>query len=76
MMADLREMQVRTLVDETDIGKVQPGQTARVRVEAYPTRTFAGTVMKIEPRAVVEQNVTMFPVLVRLDNREGCSSPT
>jgi HlyD family secretion protein len=75
MMADLREMQVRTLVDETDIGKVQPGQTARVRVEAYPTRSFVGTVMKIEPKAVVEQNVTMFPVLVRLDNREGLLKP-
>jgi HlyD family secretion protein len=75
LMADLQEMQVRTLVDETDIGKVQPGQTARVRVEAYPTRTFLGTVLKIEPRAVVEQNVTMFPVLVRLDNREGLLKP-
>jgi HlyD family secretion protein len=75
MMADLREMQVRTLVDETDIGKVQPGQSARVRVEAYPTRSFLGTVMKIEPKAVVEQNVTMFPVLVRLENREGLLKP-
>jgi HlyD family secretion protein len=75
LMADLREMQVRTLVDETDIGKVRAGQTARVRVEAYPTRSFEGTVMKIEPRAVIEQNVTMFPVLVRLDNREGLLKP-
>jgi HlyD family secretion protein len=75
MMADLREMQVRTLVDETDIGKVQPGQSARVRVEAYPTRTFIGTVLKIEPKAVIEQNVTMFPVLVRLENREGLLKP-
>jgi HlyD family secretion protein len=75
LMADLREMQVRTLVDETDIGKVQPGQPARVRVEAYPTRSFAGTVLKIEPRAVIEQNVTMFPVLVRLDNRDGLLKP-
>jgi HlyD family secretion protein len=75
MMADLREMQVRTLVDETDMGKVQAGQVARVRVEAYPTRSFMGTVMKIEPQAVIEQNVTMFAVLVRLDNREGLLKP-
>jgi HlyD family secretion protein len=75
LMADLREMQVRTLVDETDIGKVRPGQSARVRVEAYPTRTFVGTVMKIEPKAVIEQNVTMFPVLVRLDNLDGLLKP-
>lgn len=75
LMADLAEMQVRTLVDETDIGQIQPGQPARVRVEAFPNRTFVGRVLKIEPQAVVEQNVTMFPVLVRLDNREGLLKP-
>lgn len=75
LMADLSTMQVRTLVDETDIGKVQPGQVARVQVEAYPDRSFVGTVYKIEPQAVVDQNVTMFPVLVRLDNRGGLLKP-
>jgi HlyD family secretion protein len=74
-MADLAEMQVRTLVDETDLGKIQPGQQARVTVEAFPGRTFMGTVLKIEPQAIVEQNVTMFPVLVRLENRDGALKP-
>ncbi|MGH7448058.1 MAG: efflux RND transporter periplasmic adaptor subunit, partial [Longimicrobiales bacterium] len=74
-MADLAEMQVRTLVDETDLGKIQPGQQARVSVEAFPGRTFRGTVLKIEPQAIVEQNVTMFPVLVRLENRDGALKP-
>ncbi|MGK7313199.1 MAG: efflux RND transporter periplasmic adaptor subunit [Candidatus Longimicrobiales bacterium M2_2A_002] len=74
-MADLSTMQVRTLVDETDIGKVESGQVARVRVEAYPNRTFDGRVYKIEPQAVIDQNVTMFPVLVRLDNEERLLKP-
>ena len=74
-MADLAIMQVRALVDETDIGRIQPGMTSRVSVEAYPDRTFRGTVYKIEPQAVVEQNVTMFPVLVRLENPEGVLKP-
>ncbi|MDX1675067.1 MAG: efflux RND transporter periplasmic adaptor subunit, partial [Longimicrobiales bacterium] len=74
-MADLSTMQVRTLVDETDIGKVESGQAARVQVEAYPNRSFIGTVYKIEPQAVVDQNVTMFPVLVRLDNEERLLKP-
>lgn len=74
-MADLNAMQVRTLVDETDLGRVKAGLTARVSVEAYPTRAFNGTVMKIEPQAVVDQNVTMFPVLVQLDNREQLLKP-
>jgi len=74
-MADLSLVQVRTLVDETDIGKVHEGQWALVTVAAYPDRPFEGSVMKIEPQSVTEQNVTMFPVLVRVDNREGTLRP-
>ena len=70
-MADLTTMEIRANVDEVDIGTVHPDQQARVTVEAYPNRTFVGKVAKIEPQAVVEQNVTMFPVLVRLDNSQG-----
>jgi HlyD family secretion protein len=69
LMANLGEMQVRTLVDETDMGQLEPGMVANVKVEAFPNRTFQGTVEKIEPQAIVEQNVTMFPVIVSIDNR-------
>jgi HlyD family secretion protein len=75
VMADLQEMQVRTLVSETDLGKIQAGMPARVSVEAFPGRPFPGTVTKIEPQAVVEQNVTMFPVLVHLSNQDGALKP-
>ncbi len=74
-MADLGLVQVRTLVDETDIGKIRTGQRATVTVDAFPNRPFEGTVLKIEPQAQTEQNVTMFPVLVRIDNRDGLLRP-
>lgn len=74
-MADLNLVQVRTLVDETDIGKVKPGLATTVTVDAYPNRPFRGEVLKIEPLAEVQQNVTMFPVLVRIDNRDGLLRP-
>jgi HlyD family secretion protein len=74
-MADLGLVQVRTLVDETDIGKIQVGQRATVTVDAFPNRPFEGSVLKIEPQALTEQNVTMFPVLVRIDNRRGLLRP-
>jgi HlyD family secretion protein len=74
-MADLALVQVRTLVDETDIGKIQVGQRATVTVDAYPNRPFEGSVLKVEPQAQTEQNVTMFPVLVRIDNRGGLLKP-
>jgi HlyD family secretion protein len=70
-MADLATMQVRALIDETDLGRIQPGLDVVIRVEAYPEQAFNGTVLKIEPQAVIDQNVTMFPVLVQLDNSSG-----
>ncbi len=74
-MADLSRVRVRALFNETDIGQVRPGQTATVTVDAYPERRFTGTVEKIEPSAVIQQNVTMFPVLVTLENSEGLLKP-
>jgi HlyD family secretion protein len=67
-MANLDTVQIRTRIDETDIGKVQPGLEATITVDAYPERRFSGAVLKIEPQAIIEQNVTMFPALVRIAN--------
>ncbi len=69
-IANTDTMQVKALVDETDIGRVQPGQPAAVSVEAYPGRTFPGVVLKIEPEATIDQNVTMFPVIINIDNSD------
>jgi HlyD family secretion protein len=74
-MADLTSVQVRTRVDETDIGKISPGMPTRVTVSAYPNQPFAGEVLKIEPQAVVEQNVTMFAVLIKIANPNGQLKP-
>ena len=74
-MADLSAVQIRALVDETDIGKIRPGMQAEVTVAAYPNQPFPGEVIKIEPQAVVEQNVTMFAVLISIRNPEGLLMP-
>jgi HlyD family secretion protein len=74
-MADLSAVQIRALIDETDIGKVKQGMVARVTVAAYPNQPFSGEVLKIEPQAVVEQNVTMFAVLISIQNPDGLLMP-
>ena len=74
-MADLRQVRVRALFNESDIGLIRGGQTASVAVDAYQNRPFTGIVEKIEPQAVIQQNVTMFPVLITLDNTEGLLKP-
>ena len=74
-MADLSAVQIRALIDETDIGKVRAGMQAQVTVAAYPNQPFGGEVVKIEPQAVVDQNVTMFAVLISISNPEGLLMP-
>lgn len=74
-MADLSAVQIRSLVDETDIGKIRSGMRATVSVAAYPNQPFPGEVVKIEPQAVIEQNVTMFAVLVSIQNPDGLLMP-
>ncbi|HVZ76357.1 MAG TPA: efflux RND transporter periplasmic adaptor subunit, partial [Gemmatimonadaceae bacterium] len=74
-VADLRRVLDSALVNESDIGSVKVGQSAAVTVDAFPTRVFHGTVLRISPQAIVQQSVTMFPVLVSLDNPEGLLMP-
>jgi HlyD family secretion protein len=74
-MANLDTVQIRALVDETDIGKVQPGLLTTITVDAYPNRPFEGSVLKVEPQATVQQNVTMFNVLVRIPNPNHLLKP-
>jgi HlyD family secretion protein len=74
-MADLTKIRVRTLVNETDIGNVRAGLPATVTVDAFPDRPFNGIVEKIEPQATIQQSVTMFPVLVSIDNASGLLMP-
>jgi HlyD family secretion protein len=70
-MADLSKVRVRALVDEIDVGKVSIGQSVSIKVAAYRDKEFFGTVSKIEPLAKIEQNVTTFPVLIDIDNKDN-----
>ncbi|HKN58343.1 MAG TPA: efflux RND transporter periplasmic adaptor subunit [Gemmatimonadaceae bacterium] len=74
-MADLTKVRMRAFVNETDIGSVMPGQSATVTVDAFPNRRFVGIVAQVEPEAVVQSSVTMFPVLVTLNNLDGALKP-
>ncbi len=74
-MADLRSVQVRALVDETDIGKIIPEQNVVIEVAAYPNQPFEGRVLKIEPQAADEEAVTLFSVIITINNESGLLRP-
>ena len=68
--ADLNKVRVRAYVDEVDIGKLSIGQEVSLKVSSYKDKEFLGYISKIEPLARVNQNVTTFPVLIDIDNKE------
>jgi len=75
IVADLDRLQVDAFVDETDIGQVAVGQRARVTVDAYPNRTFAGRVSKIASGATMQQNVVTYDVTIALENPSHLLKP-
>jgi macrolide-specific efflux system membrane fusion protein len=72
---DLSRLQVDAYVDETDIGKVRVGQEATFSVDSFPDKEFSGTVTAIYPKALIQQNVVTYDVVIAIDNREALLRP-
>lgn len=70
-IADMRTVHIEASIDEIDFGKISVGQQATIRAEAFPERVYTGLVTRIAPEARVEQNVTLFDVLIRVENSDG-----
>ena len=67
---DLRHMQVNASVDEADIGKIAPTQAVTFQVDAYPGKTFTGTVRQVRLAPVVDQNVVSYVTVIDVPNPE------
>jgi len=65
---DLTEMQIEADVDEADIGQITEGLSTRFSVDAYPDRTFAGTVTQVRKAATVTNNVVTYKVIIGARN--------
>ncbi len=70
-LGDVSDVYVLGKVDEADIGKVYIGQPARIVVESFKDKAFAGQVTKISPLGVEKDNVTTFEVRVSIRNPGG-----
>ncbi|MDD4600048.1 Macrolide export protein MacA [bioreactor metagenome] len=75
-IADMSQMQIKVLVDETDIGKVKVGQQVSFSVDSYMDKTFSGKVTRISRSAITQSNVIYYPVYVDVDAAEGLLYPT
>jgi HlyD family secretion protein len=61
-VSDTTHLRVRTEIDETDIGKIQVGQPALIRCDAFRGQTFHGHVVRISgglgPKKIQTDNPT------------------
>jgi HlyD family secretion protein len=67
---DLTKMQVDTNVSESDVGPVKVGQKAGFTVDAFPDRTFWGTVAQVRQSPITVQNVVTYDVVIAVSNPE------
>jgi HlyD family secretion protein len=67
---DLTKMQVDTNVSEADVGRVRVNQPATFTVDAYPGRTFTGTVTSIREAPINVQNVITYDAVIGVSNAD------
>ena len=72
---DLTKMQVDTNVSESDIGGIKDWDKAAFSVDAFPKRTFAGTVSQVRQSPQTVQNVVTYDVVVSVDNADLALKP-
>ena len=65
---DLSQMQILAAVDESDIGAIHEGQSARFTVQAYPNETFTGSVKQVRLQSKTTENVVNYTVVVSVSN--------
>ena len=64
----MHDMQVDTNVSEADAGGVKAGQRAYFTVQAYPSRTFWGSVRQVREGPITVQNVVTYDVVIDVKN--------
>jgi HlyD family secretion protein len=75
-LADLSHVFMTATVDESDIGGVEVGQAARIKVASFPNRTFTGQVVRKATKGVNTNNVVTFEVKVEvLDEHKDLLQP-
>lgn len=68
---NLRDMRVEVSVDESDVGRIQPGQKATFTVDAFPGQTFEGQVDQVRKSPVNANNVVTYVAAVNFANTTG-----
>ena len=68
---DLSQMQILANVDESDIGQIAVGQPVTFTVQAYPNRSFTGTVQQVRLQSTTQDNVVNYTTVISVVNTDG-----
>lgn len=84
VLADLARIELKIYVPESEIGKIKLNDPARVRVDAFPQRTFDARVARVDQRAQFtpkdvhmpnERARLVFGVVLAVDNPQAYLKP-
>lgn len=70
-LANLDQMEIETLVDESDIGQVRDGMSSTFQVDTFPQKTFTGKAIRISKASTTSNNVIYYKVTIHVDQPTG-----
>ncbi len=70
-VVDTSRATVDVAVEEKDVGLLQPGSKAAVKLESFPTHTFRGEVQVVSPKNSLEGEQRVFFARVKVANPDG-----
>ena len=65
---DLARMEIAANIDETDVGRIKPGQRVAFTVNAFPGRSFEGIVKMVRLGSQTVQNVVIYTTIISIEN--------
>ncbi len=73
--ADLSFMQIDTSVSESDVGALKEGMKATFTVDAFPGKTFEGTVRQVRNSPTTTQGVVTYDAVIDVNNQDHALRP-
>lgn len=69
ILADMKSLIFKGTVDEIDVGKLEEGMTAELKIGAIPDQNILGRLTKISPKAKRQENATLFDVKINITQK-------
>lgn len=74
-IADLSKMVVKTFINEVDMERLEEGQAADIKIDAFQTKRFKGNVYEISQSGQQQDNIISFEVMIEVDDTSGDIRP-